>query len=145
MSKSSIVILAILVIIVVLGAIFFVSMQSGAPSNTLTQPVDQGQNTNAPVTPAPAVSTPSAPAAAEASVSISNFKFLPAALTVSKGTTVTWTNNDTAPHTVTGNNGGPASQTLTPGQTYRYTFNTTGTFNYHCSIHPMMTATVVVK
>lgn len=81
---------------------------------------------------------------ATATVTISNFAFSPATLTVHKGTTVTWTNDDSAPHTVTGNNGGPASSPLSQGKTYSYTFNTVGSFPYHCSIHPSMTATITV-
>lgn len=77
-------------------------------------------------------------------VSISNFAFSPANLTVKQGTTVTWTNNDSTGHTITGNNGGPASGTVQPGQTYSYTFSTIGTFNYHCSIHSYMTGIVTV-
>lgn len=78
------------------------------------------------------------------SVSIKNFAFASANLTVAKGTTVTWTNGDGAPHTVTGDNGGPNSPSLGTGQSYSYTFNTIGTFPYHCAVHPMMTATVTV-
>jgi plastocyanin len=78
------------------------------------------------------------------SVSISNMMFQPSSISVQHGTTVTWTNNDSVPHTVTGNNGGPSSAVLQPGQTYSYTFNQTGTFPYHCSIHPYMTGTVTV-
>jgi plastocyanin len=47
-------------------------------------------------------------------------------------------------HTVTGDNGGPSSQPLATGQSYSFTFNTAGTFAYHCSIHPSMTGMVIV-
>jgi plastocyanin len=66
---------------------------------------------------------------------------------VKKGTTVTWTNKDSAGHTVVesdGQAGGPSSGTLANGQSYQFTFNTPGTFHYKCSIHPQMTATVTV-
>ncbi|WP_344021209.1 cupredoxin family copper-binding protein [Streptomyces luteireticuli] len=86
--------------------------------------------------------TPSAPAAAN-QVNIAGFAFSPSTLTVSKGTTVTWTNKDQAPHTVTG--GGLNSPTLGNGATYSFTFKSTGTFNYICTIHPNMHGTVVVK
>ena len=76
---------------------------------------------------------------------IKNFAFSPAQITVNKGDTVVWTNNDTAPHTVTGDNGGPDSPTLQNGATYSYTFNTAGTFPYYCSIHPMMKGIVTVQ
>lgn len=77
-------------------------------------------------------------------VTISNYSYSPASLTVKQGTTVTWTNNDVVDHTVTGNTGGPASGQVSPGQTYTYTFTTVGTFAYHCSNHTYMHGTVVV-
>lgn len=77
-------------------------------------------------------------------VTIAGMAFSPATITVKKGTSVTWTNNDSVSHTVTGNNGGPNSSTLGNGQSYSFTFNTTGTFKYICAIHPSMTGTVIV-
>lgn len=79
-------------------------------------------------------------------VTIQNFAFSPASITVRKGTTVTWTNNDSTAHTVTENDGkdGPASSDVNPGQTYSFTYTAVGTFRYHCSIHPSMTGTVTV-
>ncbi len=80
------------------------------------------------------------------SVSIENMMFTPAQITVSKGTTVTWTNNDSVAHTVTDDNAkGPDSGSITPGQTYSYTYNTTGSFPYHCNFHSQMHGTVVVR
>jgi len=78
-------------------------------------------------------------------VVIQNFTFTPANITVPMGTTVRWTNRDSAPHTVTGDtSGGPMSGTLEPGESYSFTFSKGGTYNYHCTIHPMMTGTVTV-
>ncbi|MBE1493871.1 plastocyanin [Amycolatopsis lexingtonensis] len=90
---------------------------------------------------------PSPPVAATSNtVAIKDFAFAPAATTVKKGTTVTWTNSDQDPHTVTSTgSGGPLrSPTLQTGQSYSYTFTTPGTFEYLCTIHPFMTATVTV-
>lgn len=75
-------------------------------------------------------------------VSIVDFSYDPATLTVEKGTTVTWTNKDTVPHTVTSDTFTSAS--LNPGQTYSFTFDTEGTFDYHCAFHPNMKGKVVV-
>lgn len=94
---------------------------------------------------APAPSPAPAPAPNSASITISNFEFNPQAITVNKGTTVKWINQDSATHTVTGDNGGPSSGNLAQGASYSYTFDQTGSFPYHCSIHPSMTATVIVK
>ena len=78
-------------------------------------------------------------------VTIQNFAFAPANLQVKVGTTVTWTNNDTAPHTVTFRDGSlTSSSTLRQGDTYSYTFTKTGTFSYYCDFHPYMVGQVVV-
>ncbi|MEU6572661.1 plastocyanin/azurin family copper-binding protein [Streptomyces sp. NPDC046805] len=93
---------------------------------------------------------PSSPAAtapvAGNAVAIQNFAFAPAGLKVKAGTTVTWTNKDTDAHTVTSSgSGGPLhSAPLTTGATYRHTFTKAGTYAYLCTLHPFMTATVVV-
>ncbi|WP_344021205.1 plastocyanin/azurin family copper-binding protein [Streptomyces luteireticuli] len=88
---------------------------------------------------------PSTPKAAT-KVTIVNFAYDPSPLTVGKGTTVTWTNNDEAPHTVTSDGSGPLhSPTFGRGGTYSYTFDSVGTFTYYCTVHPNMHGTVVVK
>ena len=66
-------------------------------------------------------------------MSIASFSFQPASLTVSVGTTVTWTNNDSASHTVTADDGSFKSGTLGKGETFSQTFATAGTFAYHCA------------
>jgi nitrite reductase (NO-forming) len=58
--------------------------------------------------------------------------------------TVTWTNNDNTAHTVT-DTGVFDSGYINPGQSWSYTFTTPGTYQYHCSIHPWMTGTVIVE
>jgi plastocyanin len=79
-------------------------------------------------------------------VTIANFAFAPADITIKKGTTMTWTNQDSTSHTVTENDGknGPNASPMNQDQTYSFTFNETGTFHYHCIIHPEMTGTVTV-
>jgi len=78
-------------------------------------------------------------------VSIENFAFMPANLTVAVGDTVTWTNNDDAPHTATASNGAFDSGTLDNGGTFSFTFTTAGTYAYICEIHPQMTGTITVQ
>jgi amicyanin len=106
-------------------------------------------------TPPPAPSMPSmssssgnavADAATSNTVSIKDFAFTPSDTTVKAGTTVTWTNRDQDPHTVTSTgSGGPLhSPTLRHGQTFKYTFTKPGHYDYLCTIHPFMTATVTV-
>ena len=79
-----------------------------------------------------------------AAVSIVDFAFEPASLEVATGTTVTWTNNGQARHTATDDNGTFDSGRLQSGETFSFTFNTPGTFAYHCDVHPDMTGTIVV-
>jgi plastocyanin len=79
------------------------------------------------------------------SVSIKNFAFSNTSLGVTAGTTVTWTNNDATAHTVTADDGSFDSGNIAPGQSFTHTFSNMGTVNYHCTIHPMMKAAVIVK
>jgi len=78
-------------------------------------------------------------------VSIENMTYNPSSLTVSMGTTVTWTNNDNVDHTVTADNGSFDSGNIKAGAKYSHTFSTTGTFAYHCTLHANMKASVVVS
>jgi plastocyanin len=75
-------------------------------------------------------------------VSIESFTFVPQDVEVEKGTTVTWVNRDTVPHTVTGDSF--SSGTLDLGQAYSYTFNEDGTYDYHCAFYPAVKGTVIV-
>ena len=86
--------------------------------------------------------TKAAPPAA--AVEIGNFTFKTPTLTVKPGTTVTWTNGDEDPHTVSATGGPFHSKTLTDGATFRYTFAKPGRYAYLCTIHPFMRGTVVV-
>jgi len=78
------------------------------------------------------------------SVSIDNFAFNPSELTVSAGTTVTWTNNQQVTHTITFDDGS-LNQQIASGATVQKTFSTAGTYTYHCSIHPSMKGTIIVQ
>lgn len=78
------------------------------------------------------------------SISIANLAFSKPALTVAVGTTVTWMNNDNVTHTVTSDNGTFDSGNLNPGSSFSYTFNTAGTYSYHCKIHTYMTGVITV-
>lgn len=76
---------------------------------------------------------------------ISNFAFTPSDITVARGTSITWTNNDAATHSATADGGQWDTGSITTGTSVAKTFNTPGTFPYHCSQHPMMTGTVTVQ
>ncbi len=77
-------------------------------------------------------------------VVMKGFAFSPAEVEIAVGDSVTWTNEDSATHDATGD-GGIASGSLGQGETYTKTFDTAGTYEYICGIHPSMTGTVVVK
>ena len=78
-------------------------------------------------------------------VKIDNFNFMPGDLTVAAGTTVTWVNHDDVPHTVRTADGAIKSKALDTDDKFSMTFDKPGTYEYFCSIHPKMTAKVVVK
>ncbi len=77
-------------------------------------------------------------------VSITDFQFQPADLTIHVGDTVTWTNNGPSDHTTTSDTLVWDSGTLIPGNTFSFTFTQTGVFPYHCSIHSIMHGTITV-
>src|SRR5262249_14903446 len=86
----------------------------------------------------------SAPEATTGAVSIAQFAFKPASVTVASGQSVTWTNADPVQHTTTSDGPGWDSGPLSPGATFTTTFTTPGTYAYHCSIHPFIHGTVIV-
>ncbi|MDP4222050.1 MAG: cupredoxin family copper-binding protein [Bacteroidota bacterium] len=76
---------------------------------------------------------------------IQGMAFSPASITVTAGTTITWTNKDAVVHTVTSDTNLFDSGSVSTNGTFSHTFATSGTYPYHCTIHPSMTATVVVN
>ena len=95
----------------------------------------------------PAATTTPAASSSSNTVDIKGFAFSPKSITVKRGTTVTWTNKDSAAHTVTFDDASMSSAssgTMAQGDTFSHKFDATGTFAYHCAIHTSMTATVVV-
>jgi plastocyanin len=77
-------------------------------------------------------------------VSIRDFSFEPAQLSVEPGTTVTWTNEGNEQHTVTADNGLFDSRVLYPGESYSVQFDGMGTVTYYCTLHPSMTGRITV-
>lgn len=76
---------------------------------------------------------------------IQNSAFSPNSLTVPVNTTITWTNKDAMTHTVTSTTAAFDSGNINSGGVYSHTFTTSGSYAYKCSIHPSMTATIVVQ
>jgi plastocyanin len=103
-------------------------------------------------TPAPSPSPTPTPTTTTANVSIpvgartaGSAAYMPNPVMITAGSTVTWTNNDTIPHTSTSDSGAFDSGNIAPGAKFSFTFNTRGTFPYHCTLHTGMVASVVVQ
>jgi YVTN family beta-propeller protein len=124
-------------IVVQTGNVPMGAANSGAPAAA-------GRPTPPPQAPAPAAAA-SSQSQTQSDVSISKFAFMPASVTISAGQSVTWTNMDPLTHTVTADDKSWDSGQVTPTATFSHTFSQPGTYTYHCSIHPFMTATVVVQ
>lgn len=89
--------------------------------------------------------TPTANAPTETAINISDSSYQPELITVKRGATITWTNQDSAAHTVTAEgSSGPSSGLLAQGDEYSHTFEKVGTFTYRCTQHPEMQGTVQV-
>lgn len=78
-------------------------------------------------------------------VTIEHFHFAPMSMTIASGTTVTWKNLDEEPHTVASVNGVFRSGALDENDGFSFKFDKPGTYDYFCSIHPMMAGTIIVK
>ncbi|HVV13580.1 cupredoxin family copper-binding protein [Amycolatopsis sp.] len=142
-SRKSVLLLGIAVVALA-GVLFsFASMKSSAGTDQAALPQVVQDN---PIGVALYNSMEKAETAKTVQVAIKNYAYDPAALTVAVGDTVTWTNDDTAPHTVTVSDGPVKfnSPNLQQGQTFTYTFTQAGTYSYYCAVHPDMKATVTV-
>ncbi len=78
-------------------------------------------------------------------VTIEKFAFAPKELTIAPGTTVTWTNKDETPHTISAGDKSFVSKAMDTQDTFTHTFATTGDFGYFCTLHPFMTGVVHVR
>jgi len=76
---------------------------------------------------------------------IQGMAFTPASITVTAGTTITWTNKDAIAHTVTSSTNLFNSGSIGNGGVFSFTFPNAGTFSYYCAIHTSMTASVTVQ
>jgi plastocyanin len=123
-----------------------VDQGKGKPADSGNDAPDQQPAAAAPAPPAVTVSSPKnkAHASASASVTMGDFFFSPASVTVAVGDTVTWHNTGQAPHTATANDGSFDTGTINAGGSGSHTFSSAGTFSYICTIHPNMKGTVRV-
>ncbi len=139
----------LLIILVVFAALLISGcaheQQTNEPSSN--QPAAPPESSPPASTP-PVSNPPSAPTESSKTynIDIKSFAFSPSTLTIKKGDKVVWTNKDSAGHTVTSDFGNELnSGTLSNGESYSHTFNTAGTFEYHCAPHPFMKAKIIVE
>ncbi|MBI4894933.1 MAG: cupredoxin family copper-binding protein [Candidatus Aenigmarchaeota archaeon] len=126
------------------GAYMYLGLNTFETKDECLKSVQNTQTTSNETPPSPPAETP--PGQLTIPVEIKNFAFDTPTMTIHKGDTVVWTNSDAASHTVTSDSGSElGSQTLNKGDSYTHTFNTSGTFNYHCAFHSGMKATVIVE
>jgi plastocyanin len=122
---------------------------SGTQSNTAAaasqQPSPESSKMEMPAKPSPTAGKAQPTSSNSNEVTVENFSFQPAAITVKAGTTVTWVNHDDIPHTVYDINKQFKSETLDTDGKFSYKFTTAGTYSYFCSLHPRMTGQVIVK
>ena len=108
-----------------------------------------GQTTNIAVSTAPRNAVVQQTAATTekggAKVSIVNFEFTPAEITIAPGESVTWTNDDGAPHGLVYQDGAKGTDLLLPGESFNRQFDRPGSYDYSCAVHPYMTGRVVVR
>lgn len=78
-------------------------------------------------------------------VTIAGMSFSPATLTIAKNATVTWVNNDNVTHTSTSDNNVWNTGSIGTGTSKANVFSVSGTYSYHCAVHPMMTGTIIVQ
>lgn len=150
--NKKIIIYILIVLVIALGAFYFLNKPQNnstqmSPASTPSVLAPYAEPTTVPVASVPSQpSSQPAPAVVPAktyNVSIINFSFDPGVLNISKGDTVIWTNKDSVPHQIVG--AGLGSSVMGNGQSYTSVFNISGTFDYHCAIHPSMKGSIIVQ
>ena len=121
--------------LVVVSALLMLTFACGGYSSSPSAP-----------SPAPTAGGPSSPVTIpRGAESLANRAYSPDDVNIAIGESVTWTNTDSVAHTSTSDGGAWNSGTVNPGGRFSFTFQSAGTFSYHCTIHPGMVGTVVVR
>jgi plastocyanin len=128
---------ALLLALALAGCASNTAPQTGPPS----QPLDGG---NAPATRTSSAAAPTG-GPQDHAVAITGGAFAPQSVAAKAGDSVTWSNQDTATHTVTADDGSFDSGNLAGKATFHHAFASAGSFSYHCKIHPSMVGTVTVQ
>ena len=134
---------AIIIAILLVGGVAWWLINSGKDESTTTQ--NQAQQSATETTPHAATGEV---LSGEVTIQIQDFAFAPSSIKVKKGARVTWTNQDSVEHNVVSDSDsqgkGLNGPLLGKGESYSFTFDTLGTYTYHCTPHPNMQATVEV-
>ena len=133
------IIIAIVVLLILgIGVYYFINNKQGRPEvqdNSIS-------NTSTTTT----TTTTTIETTSSVTVSMKNFVFNPQTLNIKAGTKVIWINNDNVDHTVTSDTEGIFdSGTMSPGESFSFTFNNLESVNYHCNFHRMMKGIVIVQ
>lgn len=140
------------VVVVVLAVIGFGAValknNENKPASKVSEPIANHNSSDTSTTPSTYNNETSSNEVVEANnVTYKNFDVVQKTIKVKKGTTVTWTNEDSAKHDVTPDTETAdfkTSELFGKGETYSATFNTAGTYTYYCSPHPYMKGTIEV-
>jgi plastocyanin len=130
------------------AALLLAACSGGGATTAPTSAPSAEASVEAPVeasAPAAGAACAESAAAGEVSVAIENFAFSPAAITATVGQTITFTNNDSAPHTATLDDDSCGTPRLGNGESNGLMFTAAGTYPFHCNVHPDMTGTITVS
>jgi len=143
--SRNLIILTVAAIVLIGGVILFAGSQGSSPvPSTIPTEAVQEQPSPTEVLQKEEGAPPKA-GVEKLNVEIKNFAFGPKTLTVKKGTTIIWTNQDSVGHTATSDDGSFDTGLLAKGESESVTFDKAGTFTYHCTPHPYMKATIIVE
>jgi len=135
----------VVILLIIAGTIVFISLPMNSQVNSNIKSNNQIINTNNQVN-ENTNSMDNNPSPENYNIAIDNFKFSPATMTIEAGESVTWTNKDSVRHTITSDLGNELdSSMINNGESYTHIFNTPGTYQYHCTPHPSMKGTIIVK
>jgi plastocyanin len=129
----------VVIVVVIVAGVAFVMNKNNSASTNMPMPTAM-QNSKSQANP-----TNEQTPAGKNAVTIQNFAFSPATITVKAGDAITWTNQDSVGHSATADDNSFDTGVLSQGQSKAITFSKPGTYSYHCSVHPNMKGTVVVK
>ncbi len=137
--NNKIIIGGIIAVVVIGGVLFFLNKGSSTQTSMQQHMPSQAQ------TQTQANPTTGSTAMAKNAVTIQNYTFSPATLTVKVGEKVTWTNQDSVGHSATADDNSFDTGVIAQGKSGSNTFTKAGTYTYHCSVHPMMKGTIIVQ